>query len=109
MQKIKYWAPDPEENDDHAICPALPSTQRKQKPVLISNSLEHPNTLKKKFNIAIFSILTKERAKYIENANKAPLFHRVDFNHNDDIHYVNAVLKMPKFEEFNESYRMPTH
>ena len=92
------------DNDDLIICPALTKSERKLYTVLISNFSEHRCTLKKVRHIATFSILTPEPAKYIETINLAPLRYLLDTNHDYAFPYANSVLKMPKFEEPNETY-----
>ena len=64
--------------------------------------------MSRRYHIATSSILTPEQAKEIEPVNPAPLRHCVDTNHDDDIHYVNAVLELLKLEECNEPNWFPT-
>ena len=97
-----------ENNEDLLICPALSSTQNNKHMVQISNFPDHPYTLKKGTHIANFSILTPEQPKHIRPVNPTPVRQLLSNSHDDEIHYINSLLKTSKNDEVNETYWFPT-
>ena len=97
-----------ENDEDLLICPALSSTQNNKQMVQISNFLDHPYTLEKGTHIANFSILTPEQTKHIRPVNPTSVRHLLNNNHDDAVHYINSLLKTPRTDEINETYRFPT-
>ena len=96
IRGIKQPSPDLEDNDDLIICTELRTTKNRLFTVLINNFMEQLYTLKTGSQIAIFSILTPEQAKYIKPINAAPLRHLLETNHDDAIQYVGDLLKEPQ-------------
>ena len=64
--------------------------------------LDHPYTLKKGMQIAIFSILTPEQTKHIRPVNPTPVRQLLNKNYDDALHYINSILKTSKADEVNK-------
>ena len=76
--------------------------------VQISNFLDHPYTLKKGTHIANFSILTPEQTKHFRPVNPTSVRYLLNNSHDDNIHYINSILKTSKTDKVNETYWFPT-
>ena len=97
-----------ESNEDLLICREISSTQNNKHMVQISIFLDHPYTLKKKMDMANFSILILEQTIDIRPVNPTSLRYLLNNNHDDAIHYKNSLLTTSKTHEVNETYWFPT-
>ena len=76
--------------------------------VQISNFLDLSFTLKKRTDIANFSILTPGQTEHSKNVNSIAVRHLLNNNHEDSTHYINILVKTSKTDQVNETYWCPT-
>ena len=76
-----------ENDEDLLIPPTLSLTQNNKHLVPKRKFLDHPYTLKKKTQVAKFSILTPEQTKHNRPVNPTSATHLLNNNHDDGIFY----------------------
>ena len=82
-----------ENDEDLLIPPALSLTQNNKHLVPNSNFLDHPYTLKKRTQVASFSILTPEQTKHNRPVNPTSATHLLNNNHDVAIHYTKIDIR----------------
>ena len=96
------------EEGDITFCPALVTLNDGSISIPVNNFTDHLYKLKKGLHIAIFSVMTSERMKYVKPVNPASTWHFLLNDQEQAAHNVSSLIKTNKNSQNSENFWFPT-